>query len=221
MRDQGCQHCSKQDRGKRAKNNFCGATPAVDITYDTLKELQQAIGPHDPDLGNPENSSRPSHAYTVAAGSLQEWQLVRLAAFVHLARYFAKKKDGTGGENVNCLPARKTAQRPTNRGGAGAEQSGSGKRDRRSQPALSPGGMDRDNLNHFRDHLFRFTGQLFLDTSHTACGPGTAKGCALKRISVLGGPPGLRHRSLREHRRQHLPTERDQWMGLPGRIPGY
>jgi len=170
----------------RAKNNFCVAAPAVDITYDTLKELQQAVGPHDPDLGNRENPSRPSHAYAVTAGSFQEGQLVRLAAFVHLAKYSntGKKKDGTGGENVNCdrpgkppndlhivlvpAPNKVEAESVT------AEVS----------PHFRPVEWTDDNLNHFHDHLFRFTGQLFLDTSHTACGPGSPKGCVPKRISV-------------------------------------
>lgn len=186
LRDQGCQHCIEQDRRKSSQNNFCVASPVIDITYDTLKELQQAVGPHDPELGNRENPSRPAHDYAVTNGSYHEGQLVRLAAFVHLAKYSntSKKKDGTGGENVNCDRPGKPpndlhivlvpAQNKVETESVTAEAS----------PHFRPAEWTDDDLNHFRDHLFRFTGQLFLDTSHTACGPGSPKGCTPKRISV-------------------------------------
>jgi hypothetical protein len=170
----------------KAKNNFCAAAPAVNITYDTLKELQDAVGTNDPALGNRAKPPRPSHDYTVTAGSFHEGQLVRLAAFVHLAKYSntSRRKDGSGGENVNCNRPGKPpndlhivlvpAQNKVEAESVTAEAS----------PHFRPPEWTDDNLNHFHDHLFRFTGQLFLDTSHKACGPGSSKGCAPKRISV-------------------------------------
>lgn len=170
----------------KAKNNFCATTPAVDITYDTLKELQRAVGTNDPELGNHSRPSRPSHDYAVTAENFHEGQLVRLTAFVHLAKYSntKRKKDGSGGENVNCNRPGKPpndlhivlvpAQNKVEAESVTAEVS----------PHFRPPEWTDDNLNHFHDHLFRFTGQLFLDTSHKACGPGSSKGCTPKRISV-------------------------------------
>lgn len=170
----------------RAKNNLCATGTATDITYDTLKELQQAVNTQGPALDNAENPSRPTHDYSVTAGSFHEGQLVRLAAFVHLAKYSntSKKKNGTGGENVNCDRPGKPpndlhivlvpAQNKVEAESVTAEAS----------PHFRPAEWTDDNLNHFQNHLFRFTGQLFLDTSHKACPPGSPKGCAPKRISV-------------------------------------
>jgi hypothetical protein len=170
----------------KAKNNFCAATPSVDITYDTLKELQGAVGLDDPKLGNRAKPTRPSHDYAVTDGSFHEGQLVRFAAFVLLAKYSntSRRANGSGGENVNCnrpekppndlhivlVPARNKVEAES----VTAEAS----------PHFRPPEWTDDNLNHFHDHLFRFTGQLFLDTSHKACGPGSSKGCTPKRISV-------------------------------------
>jgi hypothetical protein len=64
-----------------------------------------------------------------------------------------------------------------------------------ASPHSRPAEWTDDNLNHFRDHLFRFTRQLFLDTSHTACG-GIAQGMRAEAHFGLGGSPGLRHRDL-------------------------
>ena len=36
-------------------------------------------------------------------------------------------------------------------------------------PHLRPSSWSSENLNHFRDHPFRFTGQLFLDSDHVPC----------------------------------------------------
>jgi hypothetical protein len=170
----------------KAKNNFFAATPAVDITYDTLKELQEAVGTNDPPLGNRAKPSRPSHDYAVTAGTFREGQLVRFAAFVHLAKYSntSRRGDGSVGENVNCnrpgkppndlhivlVPSPNKVEAES----ATAEAS----------PHFRPPEWTDDNLNHFHEHLFRFTGQLFLDTSHKACGPSSSKGCTPKRISV-------------------------------------
>jgi hypothetical protein len=88
----GASTVSSKIAESRAKNNFCVASPVIDITYDTLKELQQAVGPHDPELGNRENPSRPTHDYAVTNGSSHEGQLVRLAAFVHLAKYSGENR---------------------------------------------------------------------------------------------------------------------------------
>src|SRR5262249_48646623 len=80
----------------KAKNNFCASTPAVNITYDTLKELQTAVDTSGPALGNRAKPPRPGQDYAVTAGSFHEGQLVRLAAFVHQAKYSntSRRRDG-------------------------------------------------------------------------------------------------------------------------------
>src|ERR1700746_1151211 len=71
----GASTVSSKIAQSRAKNNFCVASPVIDVTHDTLKELQQAVGPHDPGLGNRENPSRPTHDYAVTNGSFHEGRL--------------------------------------------------------------------------------------------------------------------------------------------------
>src|SRR5258705_160632 len=47
-------------------------------------------------------------------------------------------------------------------------------------PHKRPTDWTPDNLQHFNDHLFRFTGQLSLDTSHKVCTPADGIHCGPK-----------------------------------------
>lgn len=170
----------------RAKNNFCASGPPVDISYDVFKELQQGVDDAHVPLDNRKHPARPSGTFATSAGTLGEGNQVRFVAFVLKAKYSntKKQKDGHVGENVNC-------NKPT---GANndvhivllhsqdddEEESVTAE----AIPHERPSDWTPGNLNQFRDHLFRFTGQLFLDTSHKICTPADGKTCGPKRVSL-------------------------------------
>ncbi len=170
----------------RAKNNFCASGPPMDITYDVFKELQQAVEEAHIHLNDREHPARPTRTFSTSAGTLGEGNQVRFAAFVLKAKFSntRKQKDGHVGENVNC-------NKPT---GANNDvhvvlipSQDDDEEDSVTAeviPHVRPSDWSPDNLNHFHDHLFRFTGQLFLDTSHKVCTPADGKRCGPKRISV-------------------------------------
>src|SRR5882724_10106055 len=170
----------------RAKNNFCASGPPVDVSYDVFKELQQAVEAAHVHLDDRQHPARPSGTFTTSAGTLGEGNQVRFVAFVLKAKFSntKKQKDGHVGENVNC-------NKPT---GANndvhivlvhsqdddEEESVTAE----ASPHERPSDWSPANLNQFRDHPFRFTGQLFLDTSHKICTPADGKTCGPKRVSL-------------------------------------
>ena len=170
----------------RAKNNFCASGPPVDVSYDVFKELQQAVEAAHVHLDDRQHPARPSGTFTTSAGTLGEGNQVRFVAFVLKAKFSntKKQKDGHVGENVNC-------NKPT---GANndvhivlvhsqdddEEESVTAE----ASPHERPSDWSPANLNQFRDHPFRFTGQLFLDTSHKVCTPADGKTCGPKRVSL-------------------------------------
>lgn len=170
----------------RVKNNFCAPGPAVDISYDVFKELQQAVEAAHVPLDDREHPARPTGTFSTSSGTLGEGKQVRFAAFVMKAKYSntRKQKDGHVGENVNCnkptganndmhivlIPAQDSDE----------EESVTAE----AIPHERPSDWSPTNINQFHDHLFRFTGQLFLDSSHKVCTPADGKTCGPKRISV-------------------------------------
>ena len=170
----------------RAKNNFCAPGPAVDISYDVFKELEKAVEDAHVHLDDRQHPARPSGTFTTSAGTLGEGNQVRFVAFVFKAKYSntKKQKDGHAGENVNC-------NKPTGANNDAHVALVASPDDDEEEsvtaeiiPHERPSDWSPTNLNQFRDHRFRFTGQLFLDTSHKVCTAADGKHCGPKRISL-------------------------------------
>jgi len=151
----------------KVKNNLCATGPTTQIDYDTLIELQSAIDDDHFPLGNRNTPARPTKKYTTSKGSLGEGDMVSLVAWVLLA----KNSNRSGGENVNCkksgienndihiVLAKFVAHADLDEDEADSVTA-------EANPHLRPSSWSAANINAFRDHPFRFTGPLFLDSDH-------------------------------------------------------
>jgi hypothetical protein len=169
----------------RAKNNFCAPGPPVDISYDAFKELQKAVEDAHVHLDDREHPARPSGTFATSAGTLGEGNQVRFVAFVLKAKYSNTKKrsDGSVGENVNCNQPKGSNNDVHIVLVPSLDNDEEESVTAEAIPHKRPSDWTPGNLNQFHDHLFRFTGQLFLDSSHGVCSPTDTK-CGPKRVSV-------------------------------------
>ena len=182
--DSGPKACSKSGKStepdkvaeSKVKNNFCATgDPStgqpVDIEYDTLIELQSAIDDEHFHLGDRFHPARPTHKFDTGKGKLGEKDLVRLTAWVLRAK---NSNSTSGGENVNCNKNGNdnndihiVLAKFVNHADIDEDECNSVTAE--AIPHFRPATWTRDNLMENRDHPFRFTGQLFLDSDHTPC----------------------------------------------------
>ena len=159
----------------KLKNHLCATGAPTAIDYQTLIDLQKAVE-NDPSihLGNRETPDRPMKAYDTDKGSLKEGNLITLAAWVIVAR----NSDLSSGENVNCNAKKDKASNDIHIvlaqlvSHSDIDEEECDSETAEAIPHGRPTSWSTDNINSFRDHPFRFTGQLFLDSDHTPCSNG-------------------------------------------------
>jgi hypothetical protein len=175
-----------------AKNNFCSPGPPVNVTFDALRQLQDAAAKRvtfGGDNSLPDDRSELSDLPTTA-GRLGEGMQVRVAAFIMDAHY----SNVSNGESVNCkthgkesndihIVLSETSDETDQCNSATAEMSP------HSRPDLwNPDVLNETDTSIFSKggakHMFRFTGQLFFDASHKPCshGKGSPKRSTLWEI---------------------------------------
>ncbi len=172
---------SPQAMQNNAKNNFCASGAPVDVDFDTLHQLQGEAAKRvtfGSDASLPHDRS-PLRSIPTTQGNIGEGTIARLAAFVHDAHYSNLGK----GESVNCkkgdsesndihIVLQEDAAEQDDCKSATAEMSP------HFRPDLwNPDILNEKDQNVFGDkkHLFRFTGQLFFDASHSPCVNGAGR----------------------------------------------
>lgn len=169
----------------RAKNDYCRTGHPVMVGRGTFEELQRAVEMDGVKLNDRAHPARPTKQYQTSRATLGEGSVVRFAAWVLKANYSntRKRPDGSVGENVNC-------NQPKGENNDihvvlveslddDEEESVTAE----IIPHLRPSAWTPTNLLQHKDRRFRFTGQLFLDSSHKRCAPDEPN-CGPKRISV-------------------------------------
>ena len=169
-----------------AKNNFCASGTAVNIDFDTLRQLQRDVEASGSGITFGSDSQLPRDRsalrnLSTSAGALSEGTVVRIVAFVIDAHY----SNLGSGESVNCKQPDKESNdihivlgQNSNRDdectSVTAEMS----------PHFRPAVWDPNDLNQRNTHLYRFTGQLFFDGSHRPCvnGKGSPKRSSLWEV---------------------------------------
>jgi hypothetical protein len=164
-----------------AKNNFCASGTPVDVDFDVLRQMQAEAAKRvtfGGDSSLPEDR-KPLRSIPTSKGNIGEGTVARLVAFVADAHYSNLGK----GESVNCKKGDAESndihivlqekESDTNEcDSATAEMS----------PHFRPDLWNPDILNEKDDsvfggkkRLFRFTGQLFFDASHSPCTNGSGR----------------------------------------------
>ncbi len=169
------QASSPQAAQNDAKNNFCASGAPVDVDFDVLHQLEEVAERRvtfGGDSSLPEDRSL-IRSIPTTKGNIGEGTVARLAAFVQDAHYSNLGK----GESVNCkrgdaesndihIVLQEKSSDTNECDSATAEMS----------PHFRPDLWNPDILNEKdqsvfgnKKHLFRFTGQLFFDASHSPC----------------------------------------------------
>jgi hypothetical protein len=181
---------SPQAAQNDAKNNFCASGAPIDVDFDVLHQLEEVAEKRvtfGGDNSLPENRT-PLRSIPTTRGNIGEGTVARLAAFVQDAHYSNLGK----GESVNCkrgdaesndihivLQEKQLAPHVNECDSATAEMSPHFRPDLWNPDILN----EKDqNLFGGKKHLFRFTGQLFFDASHSPCVNG--KGRSPLRSSI-------------------------------------
>lgn len=155
-----------------AKNNFCASGAPINLDFGLLRELQQQAATRVTFGGDsklPADRS-PLRSLTSRVGPIGEGSVGRVAAFVIDAHY----SNVGQGESVNCKLTDKegndihvvlgeNSDKDDPCTSVTAEMS----------PHFRPDIWNPDALNQHRDHMYRFTGQMFFDASHAPCVNGT------------------------------------------------
>lgn len=171
-----------------AKNNFCAGGPPVNLTFQDFRQLMQEAAArvtYGSDSKLPIDRSL-LRAFPSSAGTVGEGSVVRLAAFVLEGHYSNLGK----GESVNCKKGDKAsndihivleerANDTTPCDSVTAEMSPHWRPDLWDPSILNQYGIKE---NPTGPRLFRFTGQLFFDASHSPCSGG--KGANPQRSSL-------------------------------------
>lgn len=172
---------SPQAAQNNAKNNFCATGTPVDVDFDVLHQMQEVAGQRvtfGSDASLPQDRS-PLRSIPTTKGNIGEGTVARLAAFVADAHYSNVGK----GESVNCKKPEKESndihivlqenESDTNEcDSATAEMSPHFRPDLWNPDTLN--GKD-ENLFGGKKHLFRFTGPLYFDASHSPCVNGSGR----------------------------------------------
>lgn len=179
---------SPQAMQNDAKNNFCASGAPIDVDFDVLHQLQEEAAKlvtFGSDGSLPKDRA-PLRSIPTTRGNIGEGTIVRLAAFVSDAHYSNLGK----GESVNCkhgdkesndihIVLQETPDEKDECKSATAEMS----------PHFRPDVWNPDFLNEkdqkifgLQKRLFRFTGQLFFDASHSPCVNGSGR--APKRSTI-------------------------------------
>src|SRR5262249_25615709 len=121
---------------------------------------------------------------STSKGKLGEGDLVTLAAWV----LRAKNSNTSGGENVNCTVSGKDSNdihivlaELVSHANLNDDECSSVTAE--AIPHFRPSSWTSTNITSFRDHPFRFTGPLFLDSDHSPC-RGDGSGGSPDRASV-------------------------------------
>jgi len=158
-----------QSAQNEAKNNFCSTGAPVNIDFDVLRQLQKDASdkgiPFGGDNRLPKDRSVLRNLPT-KAGSLSEGDVVRLVAFVVDAhgsnlskRESVNCKQGGAENNDIHIVLGQNSNQDDECSSVTAEMS----------PHFRPDTWTPDTLNQHNAHLYRFTGQLFFDASHSPC----------------------------------------------------
>jgi len=175
----GLSKVSEKVAESEAKNNLCVTGTPTDVDYETLIELQDGVdSDHSVHLGDRNTPSRPTREYPTSKGDLSEGDLVRMSAWVLLA----KNSNKSGGENVNCSKSgienndiHMVLAKLVDHSDLDEDECHSVTAE--AIPHFRPSSWSSTNINSFRDHPVRLTGQLFLDSDHMPCRPdGTGGG---------------------------------------------
>jgi hypothetical protein len=162
------------------KNNFCASGPPMNLTFQDFRQLMQAAAARvtfGSDSKLPVDRSL-LRAFPSSAGTVGEGTVVRLAAYVLEGHYSNVGK----GESVNCNKGDKASNdihivleenandtKPCD--SVTAEMSPHFRPDLWDPSVLNQIGIKQNPTGGAR--LYRFTGQLFFDASHSPCSGGT------------------------------------------------
>ena len=176
----GLSKVSEKVAESRIKNNLCATGDPTTIEHDTLLELQTAADAAGIHLGDRFHPARPTTRFTTGKGELGEGDLVALTAWVLRAR---NSNSSSGGENVNCSKngienndIHIVLAKFVNHADIDEDECNSVTAE--LIPHLRPLAWTKANLMDDRNHPFRFTGPLFLDSDHVPC-----------RVDGSGGGP--------------------------------
>jgi hypothetical protein len=155
----------------QAKNNFCSSGVPVNVAFDDLRQLQNEAAGSVTFGGDNKlpNDRSLLHSFSFkGGGTIGEGKVVRIAAFVIDAHY---SNVGIGkGESVNCkLPNEEDNDIHIVLGEKSNRDAPCSSVTAEMSPHFRPVVWTPDALNQHNQHLFRFTGQLFFDASHSPC----------------------------------------------------
>ncbi len=172
---------SPQAMQNDAKNNFCASGAPVDVDFDVLHQLQQVANTRvtfGSDASLPHDRT-PLRSIPTTRGNIGEGEVARMAAFIIDAHY----SNVGSGESVNCKLTDKESNDihivlQENAGETDECKSATAEMSPHFRPDLwNPDILNEKDENVFgkKKHLFRFTGQLFFDASHSPCVNGAGR----------------------------------------------
>jgi len=172
-----------------AKNNFCSSGTPVNIDFDVLRQLQADAAKSGITFGSNDQLPRDRSVLRklpTKAGSLGEGTVARIAAFVIQAHY---SNVGTG-ESVNCKqPDKESNDIHIVLGENSNHDDECSSVTAEMSPHFRPDSWNPSVLTDHNEHLYRFTGQIFFDASHSPCqgGKGSPKRSAIWEIHPVYG----------------------------------